>query len=173
MKPKIVAIGFLTIWMLQGTLLLLVYQWERFSNFYNNQLLIEKQAVNEEIQTLVFGKNEPIEWEVKGKELIYKGKLHDVVSMSTTVDSVVIRCLADEKEDKLVSRFHETQKKQSSPWTGHAIVKKIDKAKYLVSNTLNLTGLITLCEQKFGVLIFKLPNRVNDVHSPPPEGQYS
>ena len=169
MKSKIVAIGFLTIWMFQGTLLLLVYQWERLGYFYHNQLLIEQQAINEEIQTLTFGKNEPVEWEVKGKELIYKGKLYDVISISATADSLIIRCLADGKEDKLVSRFHETQKQQSSPLANHSGLRKINKAKYLATNIIDLPYVIKLTKQTFGILIARLPNLATEVHSPPPE----
>jgi len=69
---------------------------------------IRRGAIENELVVIEImpGDEERLHWEQPGREFKYKGEMYDVVRVSEKNGSIVYHCINDEKEDNLISAYH-------------------------------------------------------------------
>lgn len=122
----------------------------------------------EGVSTLSFSRAElaSLEWE-DASEFRYQGEMYDVLNVEKKGDSVLIRCLSDEKESALLKAYTDTQKQSSgSPST---ILLKVLGSPYLPSTTATIFSFESRLQKNSTPFLFYLPQTDGTIVTPPPQ----
>ncbi|MFZ1676658.1 MAG: hypothetical protein WAT91_05265 [Saprospiraceae bacterium] len=104
MRGKIISILFLIGFVLPSLTGYLLYKVER-NNAFNQFISGNKILSSPRIQTILFTDQKTINWEKKNKEFLLNGKLYDVLSIKRNGRVMMITCIPDKKEDKIVETY--------------------------------------------------------------------
>ena len=104
MKGKIVAIMLFIGCVMPIMTMYTAFRIQKFLAYihFSNQ---KESYPEEQILTLRVTGESDFHWERKENEFSLNGKLYDVLSIETITSGMVIRCVADKKEDKLVVNY--------------------------------------------------------------------
>lgn len=109
------------------------------------------------------GEQNPSFHRLGGREIVYKGKLYDVVREINKSDSILIFCIHDTKEEQLYSGLKRINhnRQRSSLWDHMVKIALPEEVMHLVN--------ITPDDLKFPPLKIQLSSSVLPTWSPPPE----
>lgn len=107
-------------------------------------------------------------WEEEGEEFTYKGSLYDVVSLSANSQGLLITCIKDRAENYLEAQMISLRQKEHSS-KKNASISQFKFQPFCQSECKK----VILNNKIKGVTnsLFKqltLPNRVTEIHLPPP-----
>jgi hypothetical protein len=104
MRIKILSILSLIAFVLPSVTNFVFYQVERNISF--RQFSSSKEFTSsDQIQTIRVSDQTTIHWEKKNKEFLLDGKLYDVLSIKRNGIAMVITCVPDTKEDRIVETY--------------------------------------------------------------------
>lgn len=113
-----------------------------------------------------------ITWEDENKEIIYKGMLYDIVSVSKAGSKITVTVVSDTQEMELKKQFASIYDINSNTSTKHPfeLLKNFFALKYLVSNTLiEFNNSVIKCVSPNSYLLSQIPTIVIHQETPPPE----
>ena len=104
MKRKIIGISLFYLWIFQCVSPFLFYQIERIQCRQQNFSYRNTTLTNIQIEIFSLHKD-AIHWEIEGKEFTMNGKLYDIISSVQSDNNIIIKCIPDKKEDRIVSNY--------------------------------------------------------------------
>ncbi len=148
MIKKLFSIAFVLIWIFQSSFPLLRYQIARSNHQQTaeNRIKACKTTV-----TLAFPNPEKISWQLKGKEISWKGKLYDVIKVNKQNGITFLSCISDKTEDILLHNFQKEKQKEKKE---SERLKKMQDFQYLQTEFTTTKSLIFTSEIKhsFGLM---------------------
>jgi len=126
---------------------------------------LRNQEDNKDLIQIRFDKKElkQLHWEDE-HEFRYQGEMYDVIEMKFQRQTVLIRCIADEKETALLNEYQKNNKRNG---TGSFIFQLIT-APYLLPNGYLLQPPQKIIKSAFADVSSSLQNPVSAVTQPPP-----
>lgn len=113
-----------------------------------------------------------VTWEDENKEIIYKGMLYDIVSVSKTESKIIVTVVSDTQEMELKKQFASIYDINSNTSTKHPfeLLKNFFALKYIVNNTLiEFNNSVLNCVSPNSYLLSQIPTIVIHQETPPPE----
>jgi hypothetical protein len=104
-----------------------------------------------------------LHWEDE-HEFRYNGQMFDVIEMKTQGESVLIRCIADEKETALLNEYQKNNNRNSS----NSLIFQLITAAYILPAHFLLQQPEKIIKSHFRDLSPSLQNPVSPVSQPPP-----
>lgn len=95
---------------------LIIFKYQQIEIHSEVEEMIEKKHFSEKIQTIVFSSEHfnKIKWTRTNKEFIYHNNRFDVVKIIHTNDFVIVKCVADNREDRLFEEFEKISKEKTT-----------------------------------------------------------
>lgn len=169
MKSRILFLTILMVWIFQSIFSQLFVELER--NACKEDFNRVKNSIpHKQVLSFIFTDDNPINWEKTGHEFKADGKLYDVLSICKSASGMIVNCVSDRKEDRILVAYtkHKTETQNNREKFNFKI--KIQGIKYYPSG--NSTAF--LCQS--GIVNLMRLNKPNtspifrEVLSPPPEG---
>lgn len=107
-------------------------------------------------------------WENES-EFTYRNNLYDLVEKKQSDNNITITCIADTKEEKLVSTFNNLNKQSSPSQTSSVSLFKFINTIYLPVQNLTFGLATEKKENNFTNVTQKIIERPFDISTPPPD----
>ncbi len=106
MKYNVAGIILFVFWTVLSILPFAAFHLER-AQYHKGQFpALSAAHPGESVCTFTFDRFSEVTWETKGREFLFNGHLYDVLSLDMTADGVIIECVADVREDILVTTYY-------------------------------------------------------------------
>jgi hypothetical protein len=133
---------------------------EQMALFKNEGLFTTLQINADEFSTLA--------WENES-EFTYENKLYDLIEKKQSGNNITITCIADTKEDKLVSTFNNLNKPSSPSQTSSVSLFKFINAIYLPVQNVTTSCTTENIKNNCTCLTPQIIKCPFDISTPPPE----
>ena len=151
-----------------------IFKWEQFRVRKEIKRRIKESVPGNELQVITFSKkNHTVNWVRNGQEFRYKGKMYDVVRITTKGDSIHYFCISDTKETSLFTQLDELVKMQmshpsdSAQHTARNLLKIFLSLNYLPSQPIDISE-EKVWEQNEFAYYFPYSEAFSDNTTPPP-----